>query len=97
MDLAAGQPINESFFVDKRESNSRGGLGIGSTKFETFWVACEEVLLPNSASEERRHDDTIYVSGAHSIQNLIKLATKILQREVDSGELDEMPSIPMEE
>ena len=33
MDLAAGQPMDQSFFIDKRESNSRGGLGIGSTKF----------------------------------------------------------------
>ena len=37
----------------------------------------------------------IYASGAHSIPNLIKQATYVLQRKVDSGELDEMPPIPI--
>ena len=56
------------------------------------------MLLPNSAAEERyHHDDTIYTSGAHSIPNLINLATKILQRKLDSGELDEMPTIMIKE
>ena len=52
---------------------------------------------PNSAVEERRHDDTIYSLGAHLIPNLIKSATEILQHKVDSGELDEMPLIPIKE
>ena len=98
MDLATGQPIDESFFVDKWESNSCGGNGVGSTNFELFWEACEEVLLLNSATEEHyHHGDTIYTSGAHSIPNLINLATEILQQKLDSGELDEMPPIMIKE
>ena len=59
-----------------------------------FWEACEEVLPPNSAAEERyHHDDTIYILGAHSIPNLINLASEILHWKLDSGELDEMPPI----
>ena len=55
------------------------------------------MLLPDSAAEERRQDDSIYALGAHSIPNLIKLAIEVLQWKVDSGELDEMPPIPIKE
>ena len=38
--LAAGLPIDESLIVDGRKFNSRGGRGIGVTKFEAFWDEC---------------------------------------------------------
>ena len=97
MDLAAGHPIDESFFVDGRITNSRGGNDIESTRFDDFWTACKEVILPNSATEERRHSDTVYAAGAHSIPNLVTLATEILQKKVDSGVFDSLPPIPSTE
>ena len=97
MDLAAGQPINESLLSDGRVNNSRGGKGIDATQYDEFWKACREVLLPNSATEERRHSDTVYASGAHSIPNLVKQATDILQKKVDDGRLDKIPPIPSTE
>ena len=75
-------------------NNSRGGKGIGSTMYDEFWKACREVLLPSSAVEERRGSDIIYASAAHSIPNLIKLATDILNQKVDSNVLDKVPPIP---
>ena len=78
MALAACQPIDASLFVDGRINNNRGGRGIGATKYDDFRMACKEVLLPNSATEKRRHSDTVYASGAHSIPNLVTLATIIL-------------------
>ena len=88
------QPIDVSALADGRVNNSRGGQGIGATQYDEFWKACREVLLPNSATEERRAKDVIYASSAHSIPNLVKLATDILQRKVDSKELDKLPPIP---
>ena len=65
-----------------------------ATKYDQFWNAGEEVLLPSSAAEERRHSDVVYASGAHSIFNLFTLATEILQRKVDGKALDHLPEIP---
>ena len=97
INLAAGQPLDENMFVDDRTYNSHGGNGVGATQYNDFWEACREVILPNSATEERRHSDIIYASGAHSIPNLIKLATEILQRKVDDGTVDKLPAIPSKE
>ena len=97
MDLSASHPIDESLFVDGRINNSRGGNGIGATRYDDFWMACREVLLPNSAMEEHRHSDTMYTSGAHSIPNLVTLATIILQKKVDDGTFDSLLPIPSTE
>ena len=70
IDLANGLPIDESLFVDKRANNSRGGKGSGFTKYDDFFEACREVLLPDSAVDERRHGDTMHASGAYSIVDL---------------------------
>ena len=78
------QPINASLLADGRLNNSRGGTGIGSTQYDEFWDACRAVLLPDSAADERRNSDTVYASRAHSIPNLVKLATDILQQKVDT-------------
>ena len=94
LDMAAGQQIDVSALTDGRLNNSRGGKGIGSTQYDEFWKACREVLLPDSAAEERRGSDIIFASAAHSIPNLVKLATDILQRKVDSKELEKLPAIP---
>ena len=75
-------------------TNSRGGKGIGATQFAEFWKACREILIPDSATEERRAKDVIYASAAHSIPNLVKLATEVLQRKVDRNELDKFPPVP---
>ena len=83
-----------SSLADGRVNNSRGGKGVGATKYVEFWKACREVLLPDSATEERRAKDVIYASAAHSIQILVKLATAILQRKVNSKELDKFPPVP---
>lgn len=88
------QPIDASFLSDGRMNNSRGGKGIGSTMYDEFWNACREVLLPSSSVEERRGSDIIYASAAHSIPNLVKLATDILKQKVDSNVLDKLPPIP---
>ena len=97
MDLAAGHPIDEALFADGRANNSRGGLGINSTVYDSFWKACREVLLPNASTEERRHSDTVYASGAHSIPNLVTQATEVLQKKVNDGTLDKLPPIPCTE
>lgn len=96
LDLASGQPINPDLLVDGRSGNSRGGKGIGSTKFTEFWEACRQVLLPNAATEERRQDDILYASGATSISDLKNQATAILQDRVNSGDFDVLPPIPDE-
>ena len=66
------QPIDEAVLVDRRATNSRGGKGIGAKKFEAFWKVCQEILLPDSAIDERRHGDNVHASAANSISNLIK-------------------------
>ena len=38
--LAGGFPIDDSWIVDGRAFNSRGGKGINSTSFEEFWEEC---------------------------------------------------------
>ena len=91
------QPIDETVLSGGRVGNSRGGKGIGATVFDPFWTACKEVLLPDSAAEERRHGDNVCASAAHSIQNLIKLETDNLQRKVGSNEIDKLPEMPSEE
>ena len=68
--LSSGLPIDESLLMDKRVNNSRGGKNVGFTKFEEFFEACREVLVPNSAADERRHGDTMHASEAHSVPDL---------------------------
>ena len=99
MDLAAGAPINEGMLSRHRarDGNSRGGKGIGATSFEPFWEACREVLLPDSAAEERRNSTNIYASSVHSIPNLVKQATDILEKKVVKGDLESLPAIPSDE
>ena len=41
-DLSTGLPIDESLILDGRRFNSRGGRGIGVTKFEAFWDECRK-------------------------------------------------------
>ena len=71
-----------SVLGDGRVKNFRGGNGA------EFWKSFRGVLLPGSAVEERRAKDEIYASPAHYIPNLVKLATDVLQRKVESNELD---------
>ena len=100
MDLAAGQPIDESLLVrgpGGRSSNSRGGKGIGATTFEEFWEACREVIRPSEASEERRHSLVVYTSAAASFEDLKRQAIAILQRKVDEGKLAKLPPVPSNE
>jgi len=40
--LAAGLPVDESLIVDGRAFNSRGGKGIGFTKYTEFWDVCHQ-------------------------------------------------------
>ena len=95
MDLAAGLPIDESLLPeDGRSNNSRGGQGIGATKFIAFWEACAEVLNPTLASEERRNSSAVYSSVARSIPDLINQAVDALEIKVKDGRLKEMVSIP---
>jgi hypothetical protein len=42
--LASGLPIEESWILDGRAFNSRGGKGISSTKFEEFWEECRRYV-----------------------------------------------------
>ena len=97
MNLAAGHPIDESLFVDVRATNSRGGKDIRTTKYEDFWQACREVILPNSVTEERRHSNTVYASEDNFIRHLVSLATAILQKKVKDGTLPSLPLIPSSE
>ena len=76
-------------------NNSQGWNGIGTTRYNNFWIACKDrVILPNSATEERRHSDTVYTSGAHYIPDLVTLATDILQQKEDNGTSDSLLPIP---
>ncbi len=92
--MAAGRPVDKSMFSDDRWRNSRGNKGLGTSKFTDFWQACKEVMLPGARAEERRNSEIMYASRAHSIPNLVKLATDILQRKIDDGKLPKMPPIP---
>jgi hypothetical protein len=96
MNMANGLPIDKTLLESTRarDGNSRGGRGIGATKFNQFWEACKQVLLPSSSAEERRTTQTLYASAAHSIPNLVKQATDILQQQVNKGKLTSMPPIP---
>ena len=94
LQLAAGNPVEESMLRDGREGNSRGGKGLDATKFQPFWDCCKEVLLPEARVEERRHSTTMYASAAYSIPNLVKQVTDLLTEKVNSGKLDKMPPIP---
>ena len=96
------QPINKIMLANGRVGTSRpndcrGGKGIDATKYGKFWKACKYVLLPNHVAEKRRHSDTVSAYGSHSIPSLVTLATKILQRKVDSKELDHLPTMPLNE
>lgn len=42
--LAGGLPIDDSWIVDGRAYNSRGGKGINSTTFEEFWEECRRCV-----------------------------------------------------
>ena len=53
--------------------------------------------MPDCAAEERRGSACIFLSGAHSIANLMKLVTDNLHRKVDDGDLVELPRIPSRE
>ena len=75
--LSSGLPIDESFLVDGRHNNSRGGKGIGSTQFKKFFDVCREILKPNSVTDERRHGDVIHASGAHSVPDLHKQVSRL--------------------
>ena len=63
--------------------------------FTKFWTECEEVLLPDYGVEERRGSDCIYLSGAYSILNQIKLVTDNLHHKVDDGDLLELHKSPL--
>lgn len=91
------QPIDESMLPDGRVGKSRGGTGIGATMYDEFWKAYREVLLPSSAADERRKDDTVYTSAAHSIPKLVKLATDALKRKLDDNEFETMPPVPSDD
>jgi len=97
MSVCAGEPIDESMLVDGRASNSRGGKGLHATKFDEFWTACKEVLMPDARVEERRHSDVMYSSEAHSIPDLIAKATAVLEKKIVDGKLDKIPPIPCKE
>ncbi len=97
MNVCAGEPIDESMLVDGRASNSRGGRGVHATKFDEFWTACKEVLMPDAQVEERRHSGVMYSSEAHSIPDLIAKATAVLQKKIVDGKLPVMPPIPCKE
>lgn len=97
MQVSAGEPIDESMFVDDRSSNSRGGRGMDASKFDEFWNACNEVLRPDARVEERRHSDVMYSSEAHSVPNLMAKATALLEKKVGDGHLERMPPIPSAE
>ncbi len=97
LEVAAGNPIDESFVMDGRLFNSRGGRGIGHTQFDVFYEECRRIIIPTSTTEERRHSDSMFASEVLSIKNLIKRATDNLKTKVEAGELTEMPPIPSPE
>lgn len=96
MNIAAGQPVDSSLIVNGNLNNSRGGKGLGFTKFRAFFDVCREILLPNCATEERRHSDVLHASSAFSISDLKRQAIAILQEKVNNGDLDELPPVPDE-
>jgi hypothetical protein len=99
LDMAAGEPINESLLVRRteKELNSRGGKGTGSTMFTEFWDACMEILSSTTAAEERRKSQVVFASVATSPSDLIRQATSILQQRVADGKYDELPPVPCAE
>jgi hypothetical protein len=43
--ISAGMPIDESWIIDGRKYNSRGGKGIGFTIFDAFWDECRRCVF----------------------------------------------------
>ena len=93
----AGEPLDDSLLIDGNSKNSRGGKGLGETMFEDFYDACDEVLMPSAATDERRVGDVMHASGACSVADLRRQAVAILEAKVKDGKLDEMPPIPADE
>ena len=88
LDLALGMPIDESLlFHDVQESNYRGGKGVDATKFEVFWDECCNILLPSSATNERKLDDIVRVSVLQSLPDFVRQVKDSLKQKVEKGGL----------
>lgn len=99
LQVSAGEDVDQLFYDDFRELNSRGGEGIGTTHFQDFIKTAEGILHSNVelGAEERRRassDDTVYASTIVSIPDLMRKTIAQLQREVAAGDRHEMPKIP---
>eukprot|EP00956_Cyclotella_meneghiniana_P041453 scaffold227870_cov37-Cyclotella_meneghiniana.AAC.2 len=92
--LAGGLPIDDSWIVDGRAFNSRGGKGINSTKFEEFWEVCRSIILPTATTEERRHNGCLHASAVLSIPDLRRQAIESLENKVKQNVLAVMPPVP---
>ena len=53
--------------------------------------------MRTSTTEERRHSSTIFALGVLSISNLVDRARENLEEKVKSGELEDMPPVPLSE
>jgi len=95
--VSEGGTLDELMLVDGRANNSRGGNGFDASRFDEFWKACKEVLMPDARAEERRHSSVMHASEAHSIPDLVSQATAVLQEKVNDGKLEKMPLIPSHE
>ena len=95
---ADGQDVSDDLISDLRQFNSRGGSGDSSTKFESFWEKCGQILHNEnqSGAHERRTDQVLYASKVVSIPDLITQAKSRLQDEVDNvgHSRTELPPIP---
>eukprot|EP00956_Cyclotella_meneghiniana_P025642 scaffold53876_cov80-Cyclotella_meneghiniana.AAC.5 len=81
--VSAGLPVDESWILDGRKYNSRGGRGIGHTTFQPFWDEC------------RRHDDALFASNVLSIPDLVRRATESLTLKANASvPPTEVPPVP---
>ena len=92
VDILDRKPVDESLLVTKTDSTGENRLN--QPRYDKCWKAYHEVLLPESAVDERRHSNILYASKAHSIKNLTKRATVIRQRRIDNGEFKSLPAVP---
>ncbi|KAL7577950.1 hypothetical protein ACA910_007576 [Epithemia clementina (nom. ined.)] len=100
LDISNGEIVSFDLFHDMREFNSRGGQGIGTTKFEVFFAMCRQILHNEhqSAAQEQRHGTDLYMSNVLLVRDLIDQVKKWFQSEVDSSNNDRtsLPPIPSE-
>ena len=68
MNICAGEPVDESMFVDGRANNSRGGEGYNATKFDEFWT---QWVLNAKGNMSDYHWKSLKPTTTHTVAGII--------------------------